>query len=341
MHEISGAACLPSRGLMANERNFRKLETMVGKVFSSGDPSVDRRGSYAETLAYLGDMAGAVEVLAGALELAPDWAAGWFKLGEYYEAVGETEEALKAWDRAIAADPTDVMGAGLKRGLVTATVVETMPTAFVEMLFDQYAQRFENSLVEKLGYRGPKILTDLLRQNGFEWADRTLDLGCGTGLVADEIREYCEHLTGYDISANMLSEAASKGLYDLLEKRDIGTLEVGEDRYDLIIAADVFIYLGALERVIGWCAGSLASNGRLAFSVELGDAPLTLRESRRFAHSRDYVLGVLRDAGFAEVVAEECVLRQDRGEGVTALCILASGLTVHARDRDEEEGQVV
>ena len=55
---------------------------------SSGDLLADRRADYAEMLFGSGDHAAAAELMLGALELAPDWALGWFRLGEMHEAAG-------------------------------------------------------------------------------------------------------------------------------------------------------------------------------------------------------------------------------------------------------------
>ena len=75
--------------------------------------------------------------------------------------------------------------------------------------------------------------------------------------------------------------------------------------------------------MIGWCAGALAPGGQIAFTLELGEAPVQLRESRRFAHSREYITGLMAEAGFAEVSLTGCALRQDRGQDVAALLVTA------------------
>ena len=36
----------------------------------------------------------------GALELAPGWAMGWFRLGEFHEAAGDMDAAAEAWRMA-------------------------------------------------------------------------------------------------------------------------------------------------------------------------------------------------------------------------------------------------
>lgn len=301
------------------------MADVVARPFSSGDPAADRRAAYAETLALHGDLTAAIEVLSGALDLAPGWAGGWFRLGEYHERAGDTAAAAQAWERALAADPADPFGAGLKRDLLRhVPVAESMPPAFVEALFDQYAPRFDQALRGRLHYRGPEILRDQLLRCGFTRAVRALDLGCGTGLMGVVLRPCCDWLGGIDLSAGMLAEARAKGVYDRLDKGDIGGLSVGGAHYDLIVAVDVFAYLGALERIVAWCAGSLAPGGRLAFTVEAGDEPVMLRDSRRFAHSRSYIEGLLRDAGFAGVHVEDCVVRQDRGQDIAALAVVAA-----------------
>ena len=320
----------------ANERTFLIELILASLPFPSPDPRADRRAEYAEALAADGDIEAAVEVLSGALELVPGWAAGWFRLGEFLQRAGRTVAAGQAWERAIAADPFDRLGAGLKRDLLRPTGLrESMPPAFVETLFDQYAGTFDTALVGKLNYRGPQLILQALQSGGFTRAGRALDLGCGTGLMGEALRPHVDWLGGYDISGGMLAQARRKGVYELLEKRDISQLQLGENRFDLIVAADVFIYLGALERIAGWCAGSLNSGGLLAFTVETGSKPVELRESRRFAHSRQYVEGLLADAGFSGALVSECVLRQDRGQDVAGLCAVASPAPLR-RDREPD-----
>ncbi|MCB1341938.1 MAG: methyltransferase domain-containing protein [Pseudooceanicola sp.] len=300
-------------------------------AFPSGDPVADRRASYAEALALEGDFAAAAEVMAGALELAPGWAAGWYRLGEWREQA-DFGDAAAAWQQAVEADPTDRLGARLRWALAQGVrTVESMPSPFVELLFDQYAPAFDAALVERLNYRGPQLLKESLLRAGFTRAERALDLGCGTGLMGEALRGHAGWLEGWDISSGMLAEARGKGVYDALDKRDITELSLGAERYDLIVAADVFLYIGALERVVAWCAGSLKPGGRLAFTVERGTQAVELRESRRFAHSADYVRGLLSDAGFGAVRLEDCVVRRDRGADVAAFCVVAEASRV-ARD---------
>lgn len=298
---------------------------MAAKLFASGDLHVDRRAEFAETLAYLGDLDAAVEVMRGALEIVPGWGAGWFRLGEYLERAGDLTGAAQAWGQAVAVAPDDPFGAGLRRDLLRdEPLSDSMPPAFVEMLFDQYAPRFEASLLNGLDYQGPALIADGLAINVPAPVARALDLGCGTGLIGPVLRPYCAHLTGVDLSQPMLDEAQAKGLYDHLAKDDIQNLPLEPARYDVIVAADVFNYLGALERIVGWCVASLAPGGVFIFTVESTDrCDVTLRETRRFAHGRGYVQDLMNAAGFGAVDLRDVALRTDRGVEVRGFCVVA------------------
>ena len=72
---------------------------------ASGDLVADRRADYAEMLFKAGEHAAAVEVMLAALELAPGWALGWFRLGEMAEAGGSLRQAREAWQTVLKLDP--------------------------------------------------------------------------------------------------------------------------------------------------------------------------------------------------------------------------------------------
>ena len=293
---------------------------------SSGDILADRRADYAEMLFGSGEPAPAAELMLGALELAPGWAMGWFRLGEFHEAAGDMDAAAEAWRMAAKLDPADRAGAALKLALAgKADASDAPPSAFVEALFDQYADKFDHSLVETLGYRVPDLLADAIaaaRPGRFGLA---LDLGCGTGLMGERLRGSCDRLEGFDISAEMLRKARAKGVYDRLEKADLQAFHYEGPRADLVTAADVFMYVGAFEGIVRTVAGLLADDGLFAFSVEKLEANdgFALQSSRRYAHGEAYVRQVLGDAGLRVVSLEQHVIRQDRGEPVAGFVVTA------------------
>ncbi|WP_192179107.1 class I SAM-dependent DNA methyltransferase [Mesorhizobium amorphae] len=294
---------------------------------TSGDLTADRRADFAEMLYASGEPAAAAELLLGALELAPQWAAGWFRLGEMHEAAADLAQAAQAWTMALTLEPTDRLGAALKLQLIgKAPSATAPPSAFVEMLFDHYAESFEESLVDKLGYRLPDFLDQAVRRARPGRFRLVLDLGCGTGLMGQRLRPVADRLEGYDISAAMLKKARAKGVYDLLAKADLQDFSYAGPKADLVVAADVFIYVGALDRVISRIAGLLAGDGLFAFSVEtlVGEGGFALQPSRRYAHSHAYVGQALAANGFSVLSMDPTVIRLDRSQPVEGLAVVAA-----------------
>ena len=84
-----------------------------------------------------------------------------------------------------------------------------------------------------------------------------VDLGCGTGLMGERLRPIATFLEGCDISAAMLKKAEAKGIYDRLFKADLQSLALPPGEADLVTAADVFMYVGALDRIVAAVAAGL------------------------------------------------------------------------------------
>lgn len=303
-------------------------------LYSSGDVAADRRADYAEMLFASGDPAAASQLLADTMALAPGWATGWFRLGEMREAAGEIAGATDAWREALRLDPTDRLGAALKLELVGA--IENaggISSAFAETLFDQYAGKFDAELVQKLGYRVPELIADALSATGRTRFAHALDLGCGTGLMGERLRAMTSFLEGGDLSENMLKKARAKGVYDRLARQDLLTFEPERNSADLVTAADVFLYVGRLERIFAQVAAALVPGGLFAFSVERHDGAgdLQIGESRRYAHAPDYLRRLLSEHGFDLVAMNDAIIRRDRGADVAGLIVVAERHALPAR----------
>ncbi len=293
---------------------------------SSGDPAADRRVDFALMLFADGDHKGAAETLLGALEIVPGWALGWYKLGEIQEAAGDLKAAAIAWHNALALDPADHSGAKLMLALAGVGEAEAAPpSAFVETLFDQYADKFDHSLVATLGYRVPELLIGAITAASPQRFGLALDLGCGTGLMGERLRPVCDRLEGFDISGQMLRKARAKNIYDRLEKTDLTDFACSEPKADLVVAADVFMYVGPLDRIVAKSRQMLSDGGLFAFSGERLDREdgFALQPSRRYAHSEGYVRQVLSEAGLSVISLEDHVIRQDRGRPVAGMIVTA------------------
>jgi predicted TPR repeat methyltransferase len=279
---------------------------MPARLFlSSGDLMADRRYEFARDLQLKGDLAAAADLLLQATELAPNFTSAWFTLGEIRERLGEREPAIAAFRRARAADPGDRHGAGLRLMRLGAEQVAAMPSAYVQVLFDQYAPRFEAALVGDLGYRGPALLFKAVlsvraaaRKPAFFKC--AIDLGCGTGLAAAAFAKNVDHFIGIDLSPRMIEKARLTSLYAELEVDDMlnGLRSKPDASADLILAADAMVYVADIAPVLVEAQRVLVTGGLLAFTTETHDGEgVILGAGLRYAHSADHVRVSVEGAG--------------------------------------------
>ena len=279
---------------------------MPARLFlSSGDLVADRRFDFARDLQLKGDLVAAADLLLQATELAPNFTSAWFTLGEIRERLGEREPAIAAFRRARAADPGDRHGAGLRLMRLGAEQVAAMPSAYVQVLFDQYAPRFEAALVGDLGYRGPTLLFKAVlsvraaaRKPAF--FKRAIDLGCGTGLAAAAFARNVDHFIGIDLSPRMIEKARLTSLYAELEVDDMlnGLRSKPDASADLILAADAMVYVADIAPVLVEAQRVLVTGGLLAFTTETHDGEgVILGAGLRYAHSADHVRASVEGAG--------------------------------------------
>src|SRR5262249_47003634 len=177
-----------------------------------------------------------------------------------------------AYRRALALDPDDRMGIALRLArLGERDANGAMSPAYVRTLFDQYAPRFDRELRETLHYRAPDLLRDAIEAalGDTRRSSRVLDLGCGTGLTGEALRDKADELTGIDLSPAMIMAAERKRSYDRLVVADLNVfLETEMQPYDLIVAADVLVYFDDLAPVLRRTAQRLTRLGAVAFTVE-------------------------------------------------------------------------
>jgi hypothetical protein len=94
-------------------------------------------------------------------------------------------------------------------------------------------------------------------------------------------------------------------------------------RYDIVLAADVLIYLGALEPVMAAVAPALAFGGLFAFSLQkLDGGDFRLGADHRFSHAPAYVAGCAAAAGLSVLRLDEAVIREEAGRPVVGLIVV-------------------
>lgn len=108
-------------------------------------------------------------------------------------------------------------------------------------------------------------------------------------------------IVGIDLSANMLAKAKERNIYERLLQADLlpAMRDEPSATYDVVPAADVFVYLGRLDEVVAQAARLLRPGGVFAFSVEALEAlaegkrgdgqEFVLNDKGRFAHAAPYI----------------------------------------------------
>lgn len=256
-------------------------------------------GHAGTALAELGRRDEALAHFDRALALQPAVALLWTLRGTVLRELGRRDEAAESFRAALRHGGDAELNGFYLAGLGDAPTPQAAPRGYVEALFDGYADGFDTHLVRALRYDAPQRLLQPLAAQGQRF-EHALDLGCGTGLCGPWLRRLAGRVSGVDLSRNMLDRAEAQGHYDTLVQADVADyLRACEEPHDLVVAADVFIYVGALEAVFAALAGIVPPGGMFCFSVEAAEgAGLELRSSLRYAHSEDYVRGLADAHGF-------------------------------------------
>ncbi|MGW8390251.1 tetratricopeptide repeat protein [Pseudoduganella sp. HUAS MS19] len=353
--EYADALCNRALALQSLARHEAALDSFGAALAARPEYPQALHGAAVSLLA-LGRPADALEGFERALHLQPEYAEAWCSRGAMLLRAQDHEEALASFQDALTVRPryaraqlglantlramgrrekaVEAYQAALSFGADAATVGYMLaimgaeqapgasPTAYVKALFDQYAGNFDRHLVDVLRYRTPSLLVEALRRHLPPGELDVLDAGCGTGLCGPLLRPLACLLEGVDLSPHMLDRARDTGLYDGLYCGEmVGYLRVHPASVDVIVAADVFVYLGDLKPVFSVARLALRGGGRFAFSVEEheGAEDFVLRASGRYAHSRAGIEALARSHGFAIHEITPSTLRQESGTDMRGL----------------------
>lgn len=234
---------------------------------------------------------------------------------------GDNDQARELYEQILEINPEHASADYMRAALSGETRYQP-PDSYIKEVFDAFADHYESSLTDHLGYDLPAQLLELY-QRLFPGSKpvRLLDIGCGTGLVGDKFRSLCSSITGVDISDKMLAAAREKELYESLHCSEIMEFlsKYQGSRYDLVVSGDVLPYVGELESLFTEVSRVVSGNGHFIYSVEHNPdaAPLpVLQKSGRFAHSRTYITDTAGKAGWHLVTQTLLDLRKERGEWI-------------------------
>lgn len=305
------------------------------------------------TLRTTGDTDKAIAAYGKAIEIDENCAEAYFNLGNVFRMRGETSRAIDAYYRAIGIRPnyaqayqnlgttfyeTDHIGLAVDAyreavkidpgnlsaqylcDVLKGKTMEKPPEEYVRRLFDQYSSTYEHHMLWDLCYKVPKHLKRLIQsiRNGDQRFEKAIDLGCGTGLAGKQVREACDRLIGVDISPKMVQIAAEKMIYD-----DLIIGEITEclcrtgDKFNLVIAADVFVYVGNLRPVFKAVRKRSAEGAYFVFTTETAEKNTYVnRINGRFAHGESYVRSMAREQGFDIEYCRSIGIRKEDEEWV-------------------------
>ena len=275
-----------------------------------------------QTLQKLGRHAEALLSYDKALSLNRGLAEAWSLRGGILKDQRRFAEAVECFREALTHGGDAELNRYFLASLVGRDAPASAPQRYVQSLFDDYADTFDEHLVNVLRYEAHRFLVDNLRGVGPERFGAALDLGCGTGLCGPLIKPVVQRLDGVDLSPLVLDKARALGIYEQLVQGDlVEHLRGTPQTYDLVLSADVFIYVGDLEPVFAGVSRVMNRGGVFCFSVEqTGDEQtFQLTTQQRYAHSERYVRQLAERHAFETVKMLRHAIREDQREPIAGL----------------------
>ena len=266
-----------------------------------------------------GDAAGALPALRRAAQLVPRHTGAMAAVAMAEATLGNVSGAELAWQIVLTLDPKNIAARHMLSAL-QGFGVSQLPADYVEKHFDEDAKQYDH--LRSFSYRTPRDIADLLTAQSREFR-RWLDVGCGTGLVAEAFRSLAKFdaSVGIDASSKMLDLAREKNTYsDLLHGDAFSIMSAMTEPFDLITAVEVLPYVGDLVGVLPVIAERLAAKGVFAYSAErLAEGTYKLERSGRFSHNAAYIESIARAAGLTPIAQHEVILRMERSRPVVGV----------------------
>ncbi len=148
--------------------------------------------------------------------------------------------------------------------VLNATDKDELASAYAE-----WAESYDQDLLDELGYVAPALACEQLMPYLTDPQARTLDAGCGTGIVGKLLHQQGYHnLEGLDYSRHMLDKAREKGVYRQLHQADLNaSLELPEACFDAVISVGTFTCGHVGPEAFGELIRVTRSGGILCFTV--------------------------------------------------------------------------
>ena len=276
-----------------------------------------------QALMAAGHLPSAVAEFERAARLDPNFAAARYALGLAWLEAGEPDRAMEML--VTLAGTTLADEAAGKITLARAlNASDRAPSGYVRHLFDQFSADYDARMLGELNYQAHLILRELANLMLFDRRGLDiLDLGCGTGLTGTAFADIARQLDGVDLSPRMVACARARGLYRRLAVADLeAALSEDGPSYDVIVAADTFVYLGDLGPAFRGARRRLTPGGFLFFSAEkVNGESYELGPKRRYRHSEVYLRLEAQRSALEVMGILQCVPRLEAHVPVDGLAV--------------------
>lgn len=308
------------------------------EIAAANNPQhAELQGHLAETYLNLGKTEQALQQYNIAIGLDPNRPAWQHNLGVLYLRAKQPDLAKQHLELALKLQPDNSTAQHMLAALNADPTSKNAPPEYVKLLFDQYAGYYNQHMQKDLQYNVPQLLRQAINNFVTEHTvqQNILDLGCGTGLCGVYFRDLARFSVGVDISPAMLLEAKNLGAYDALTCCNILEAIPGQQQqyFDIILAADVFVYIGELDQLFTTIISALKPTGLFAFTVEEHDtsANFVLQASGRYAHAHAYISFLAAAHNMQMEISESIVPRVQDGKPIRGhLYVLRKTNTVHS-----------
>lgn len=157
--------------------------------------------------------------------------------------------------------------------------------------YEAWALHYDADM-RRYGYRVPALMADQLRRHVSDRRALVLDVGAGSGLVAQALKTFgYQNMVGLDPSLAMLRQAWTKGLYRLCLKMALGApTALAEHRFEAILAAGVFKAGHAPPEALVALVRAARPEGIIIFNLPSGKASAAVyhRMRRRLETRRQW-----------------------------------------------------
>ena len=150
---------------------------------------------------------------------------------------------------------------------------------------------------------------------------RTLDFGCGTGLLSEKLAPLCKHIVAVDTSAMMIdvlrSKLAAKGIENVTPLQTAINAEAVEerpelaDKFDLIVASSVCTFLPDYEATLRDLSSIIVPGGCFVQWDWLADMPMVR------------IRGAYQAAGLNTISVEEAFAMEMEKESMSVVMGIA------------------